>query len=138
MIEFRRDRTRVLMSMAQNVASLGTCSRLQVGALIVYRARVISTGYNGAPAKMPHCRHEGNEPCLDSVHAEANAIAFAARLGGAGTEGSTLIVTHAPCLECAKLIINAGIREVIYGQPYRRTEGLELLANAGVIVTQLN
>lgn len=125
----------VLMKTAEAVSELGTCNRLRVGAVITRGGRIISTGYNGAPSGMDHCHHEtSDEPCRISVHAEANAIAFAARLGGVGTNDATLFVTHAPCWECAKLIINSGIHRVVYQHPYRLTEGLELLENAGILV----
>ena len=130
-------RDEVLMNMAREVARLSTCNRLKVGAILTKDYRVISTGYNGTPSGMPHCSHSVGETggCKDAVHAEANSIAFAARLGGSGTMDSTLYVTHSPCMECAKLIINAGISRVVYGEEYRLVEGLELLRDAGIWVT---
>lgn len=128
--DFKRDR--VFMAMAEDLSTLGTCNRLQVGALLVKEGRIIATGYNGAPSHFPHCDHQNDEPCRISVHAEANVIAFAARLGGVGSEGATLYVTHSPCWECAKLIINAGIAKVIFIHAYRLTDGLELLNAAHI------
>lgn len=121
------------ISIVETVASRGTCSRLQVGAIIVRDGRVISSGYNGAPSKMEHCHHPpgDNTPCQISVHAEANAIAFAARYG-VSTEGCIMVTTHAPCAECAKLIINAGIIKVVFGRDYRSRDGIKLLDDAGV------
>lgn len=142
-----------LMSVATLTAQRGTCSRLRVGAVIAWDSRIISSGYNGAPAGLPHCNHTDEEvevqvfsepqscylnvhpyrSCTRSVHAEANAIAFAARRGS-GTEGAEMFVTHQPCLDCAKLIINSGISTVTFQLPYRLVEGVELLSEAGISV----
>lgn len=120
------------------IASLrSTCNRSQVGAAIVKEGRVISTGYNGAPSGLPHCGPECSldNPCTRTVHAEAGAISYAARVGIA-TEGATLYCTHEPCIDCAKLIINSGIIHVYYETPYRKKEGSELLRSAGVTVSR--
>lgn len=131
----RASRDEVMMDMAFIICGRGTCQRLQVGALISRDGRVLSIGYNGAPAGMDHCNHALNETegCTRAVHAEANAIVWAARKGIA-TEGAELFVTHMPCLNCARLIINAGISRVVYHLPYRLTEGVSLLREAGVKV----
>jgi len=127
----------MLMSQALIISTRGTCSRAQVGAIITREGRPISTGYNGAPAGLAHCEHGGEEKgCEVAVHAEMNAIAFAARFG-VGTENAALYCTHEPCANCAKLIINAGISEVYYLEPYRLHDGLHLLETAGVHVGQL-
>jgi len=135
--ENRISRDEMLMRIAMIVAMRGTCNRLQVGAVIALDGRIISTGYVGAPAGMPHCSPETcnvNQPCTRTMHAEANAIAWAARKG-LPTEGATLYATHSPCHDvCAKLIINAGIKRVVYGTEYRKTEGIELLRSVGIIV----
>ncbi len=115
----------------------GTCSRLRVGSILVMDRRIISTGYNGAPAGLPHCTHDDLEPCERAVHAEANVIAFAAK-SGVRTQGTVLYTTHAPCVPCSQLIINAGIVKVVYGETYRRTEGQELLEEAGIPVNQVD
>lgn len=115
----------------------GTCSRLQVGAILVRDRRIISTGYNGVPAGLPHCTHTDTEPCERAVHAEANVIAFAAKYG-VSTQGTVLYTTHTPCISCAQLIINAGITKVIYSEAYRRTEGQELLEEAGIPINQID
>lgn len=126
----------VLIQQAAQVSRLGTCNRLRVGAVIARGQRVLSSGYNGAPAHMPHCDHGPDESgCRATVHAEANAIVWAARQG-VQTDGSILYVTHTPCLECAKLIINAGIWRVVFLDDYRLTEGKELLNAAGIVVHQ--
>lgn len=132
----RSTREQMLLDMAFVAARRSTCSRAQVGAIISTGGRVISTGYNGAPAGLAHCEHSSDEPCRRAVHAEANAIAFAARHGVA-TQGAVLTCTHAPCLECARLIINAGISGVVFYYDYRVLEGVQLLSDAGVPVASL-
>lgn len=124
----------MLMDMARVVAQRGTCDRLQVGAVIARDGRVISSGYNGNIMGMDHCNHQEHPsiPCDSAVHAEANAILFAARYG-MSTEGAQLYTTHQPCLGCAKMIINAGINLVAYDHTYRDNSGLSLLlAHPGV------
>lgn len=137
------------MDVARVMASRSTCSRASVGAVIAQDTRVVATGYNGAPAGLPHCDHECDcgtpehidgycaslQPCAVAVHAEANAIAFAAK-HGVVTDRATLYVTLSPCLSCARLIINAGITDVVYGEQYRNVSGLDLLRSAGVRVSQ--
>ena len=123
-----------MMGIAEQLAERGTCDRLSVGALIARDSRIISTGYNGNVSGMVHCHHpEKSQPCTTAVHAEANAIVFAARHGVA-VEGTELFTTHLPCLACAKLIVNAGIRRVTFKNDYRLREGIELLIVAGVEV----
>lgn len=135
----RISRDEMMLSMAEYVAMRGSCSKLQVGAVIARDHRCISTGYNGAPAAVAHCVHTLDEDaritCERSVHAEANAIAYAARYG-VSTEGCTLYVTHQPCINCSKLIINSGIRRVVYRFPYRLREGIDLLREVGITVEQ--
>ena len=116
------------------VASLrSTCGRLKVGAVLARGDVIISKGRNGAPRGLPHCTCGPDAPCTASVHAEENAVAFAARERG-GVAGATLYATHAPCLGCAGQLINAGIVRVVYGDNYRLTDGLTLLLDAGVFV----
>jgi dCMP deaminase len=113
--------------MATVVGSRSTCNRRRVGALLVRDRRIISLGYNGNPSKMPHCDHHYEEEvCTTAVHAEANTIAFAAK-HGISTWGAILYSTDVPCLDCAKLIINAGIGRVIYFREYRNDHGKDLL-----------
>lgn len=146
---------RTLMDSALLWADRSTCSRNYVGTVIALEGRIIGTGYNGAPAGMPHCRHRCNcpptvpqasfqghagncsamKPCKESVHAEANAIAFCAKHGLA-TGGADLYTTLGPCYVCAQLIVNSGIKRVIYRQKYRDKSGLELLDRAGVVLAQ--
>ncbi len=136
----RVSRDEVLMRVATVISARGTCERLQVGAVISKDGRPISTGYVGAPSGLPHCiasqcQVGPDGGCIRTVHAEANAIAFAAR-HGTSTEGSELHSTHSPCLSCAKLIINAGIKRVVFENEYRDPSGLDLLIQAGVWVGQ--
>ena len=132
-----------LIDIAGIIGESGTCTRLQVGAILTMSRRIISTGYNGAPSGMDHCVHkpedrltlvEQDKGCLIAVHAEANVIAFAAKYG-VTTWYSVLYTTHSPCVTCARLLINARIKEVIYEHEYRDTRGLDELAKAGVKVT---
>lgn len=120
------------MLLAEQAAKRSTCSRLQVGAVIVQNNQVISTGYNGAPSGIVHCTHVDDTPCRISVHAEANALIFAGALSPCYLR--EMYVTHLPCYDCSKLIINAGIDRVMYRDTYRTTEGLELLVQGGVFV----
>lgn len=113
-----------------------TCLRLQVGAIIIREGRIISGGYNGAPSGMPHCSSAGcgpDKPCIRTVHAEANAIAFAAKYGIA-TEDCSMWISDSPCNECAKLIINAGITAVTFLRAYRDEAPVLLLHQAKVNV----
>lgn len=132
-----------MMVVAHAFAERGTCDRLQVGAVIHKRGRILATGYNGPPAGLSHCDHEHDPPavgeergCQRAVHAEANAIAFAAR-HGIGVDGCDLTVTHMPCMDCAKLIINSGLVSVVFEHPYRKTEGVDLLTRARIRVVNL-
>ena len=134
----RITRDEMLMEIARIVARRSTCNRAQVGAVVAQDGRIVSTGYAGAPSGLPHCSPETcntNAPCTRTVHAEAGAISYAAR-SGIRLEGATLYCTHCPCIDCAKLIINTGIKRVIYDQAYRKTEGLELLRTVGIVVEQ--
>lgn len=135
------------MAIAKQVATRATCDRLHVGAVLVSQDSVIlSTGYNGAPRGMPHCDEAGHEivegHCVRTVHAEANAIAQAARTG-ASVEGATLYTTASPCYDCFKLLINAGVKKVVYNEFYMsRYEAsakvLELAKEAGIEMRALN
>lgn len=129
----------MFLRIAKEISVQGTCPRAQVGAVIVRRRRIISTGYNGAPSHLPHCTDVGCEVeaggCTNSTHAEANAIAFAAKEGIA-TGFAELYCTHTPCIKCAQLIINSGIIRVYTGKAYRDMRGADLLKKAGVEVIQ--
>lgn len=119
------------MRIAEVVASMATCDRKHVGAVIVVNKTVVSTGFNGAPRGMPHCDdvgHElkemgGRQSCVRTVHGEANALVQAARTG-ARVEGGTLYTTASPCYDCLKLIINAGIVRVVCKEFYASRYGM--------------
>lgn len=120
-----------LMAVAHVWSTRSTCSRLRVGAVLARDGRQLAQGYNGAPAGLPHCVHVDDEPCTRAVHAEANVIAAAARYGVSVVD-ATLYITHAPCAGCAGLLINAGLAEVVYSEPYRSQAGLDALHEAGL------
>ena len=110
------------------------CKRRRVGALIVKDKMIISDGYNGTPSGFENvCEDENNVTKPYVLHAEANAITKIARSGN-NSDGATLYVTTSPCIECAKLIIQAGIRRVIYGEKYRIEDGINLLKRANIDV----
>ena len=113
------------------------CARRQVGALIVKDKMIISDGYNGTPTGVPNvCEDDNNVSLPDVLHAEANAITKIARSGN-NSDGATLYVTDSPCIECAKLIIQSGIRRVVYDREYRLIDGVNLLRQAGIEVLHL-
>ena len=122
------------MRMARIWAENSYCKRRRVGALIVKDKMIISDGYNGTPSGFENvCEDENNVTKPYVLHAEANAITKIARSGN-NSEGATLYVTTSPCIECAKLIIQAGIRRVIYGEKYRIEDGINLLKRANIDV----
>jgi dCMP deaminase len=120
------------------VATRATCSRKAVGALLVKNKLILATGYNGAPAGLRHCDHTDggdllNGHCARSTHAEQNAIVQAAR-HGISIEGATLDCTNNPCLNCTKLLINAGIARIVYEEAYPDPLAFELLEESGIAV----
>ncbi|MDQ1262198.1 MAG: dCMP deaminase [Euryarchaeota archaeon] len=134
------------MEIATVVGKRSTCLRNQVGALFVKNKRILSTGYNGAPAGLEHCDVVGcarenvesgtrHELCR-AVHAEQNAIIQAA-LHGISIEGATLYCTHQPCILCAKMMINARIAKVVYQQSYPDGTALDFLQQAGIQVVRV-
>lgn len=157
----RITRDSALLSVAHTFSMRSSCERLQVGAVFSLDGRILVTGYNGTPSGMEHCDHlctcafplgewqmnpasrenPSNHkeecpritPCILAVHAEANAISYAARKG-VSLEGSELHVTTSPCLACAMLIINAGVVRVVFQHDYRNSAGTELLVKAGIQV----
>ena len=113
------------------------CRPRQVGALIVNNRMIISDGYNGTPSGFENvCEDENGITKPYVLHAEANAITKVAKSGNS-SDGATLYVTDAPCLECSKLIIQAGIKRVVYHQDYRVNDGIELMQKVGIEVVQL-
>lgn len=124
--------------MARIWAENSYCKRRQVGALLVKDKTIISDGYNGTPSGFPNVCEDDNDTTFPYVlHAEANAIAKVAQSNNS-SDGATLYVTASPCIECAKLIIQAGIKRVVYSEKYRLTDGIDLLERAGVKVEFLN
>lgn len=122
------------MRMARIWAENSYCKRRQVGALLVKEKMIISDGYNGTPSGFENnCEDANNVSKPYVLHAEANAISKVARSSNS-SDGATLYVTASPCIECAKLIIQAGIKRVVYGEQYRLVDGLELLQRAGIEV----
>jgi len=135
------------MEIAAVVAKRSTCLRNQVGAVLVRDKRILSTGYNGAPAGLEHCDSVGcaregvesgtrHELCR-AVHAEQNAIIQAA-LHGIGIEGAILYCTHQPCILCAKMMINARISRVVYSESYPDGTALQFLKQAGIEVERMS
>ena len=126
------------LRMAQIWAENSYCKRRQVGAIVVKNNMIISDGYNGTPSGFENCCEDENNVTLPYVlHAEANAMTKLARSSN-NSEGATLYVTASPCIECAKLIIQAGIKRVVYGELYRLEDGINLLKKAGIEVEYLN
>jgi dCMP deaminase len=122
----RPTRDDIFMEMSRSLEKRSICKRNKVGAMILKDGRPISVGYNGPASGEEHCVGCEGEACTKSVHAEANAIAFAAK-NGMTTGGCTIYTTLAPCINCAKLIVQAGIVRVVYERDYRLKEGLEYL-----------
>ena len=126
------------MQMASIWASNSYCKRRQVGALLVKDRMIISDGYNGTPSGFENiCEDENGVTKPYVLHAEANAISKIAKSGNSA-DGATLYVTASPCMECAKLIIQSGIRRVVYRDEYRLTDGIDLLRRAGVEVEKID
>jgi dCMP deaminase len=131
------------MDLARMTARRATCPRKNVGAVITQDDRQIASGYNGAPAGLPHCTDvgcdmrdvHGKQSCVRTTHAEVNAIATAARMGSA-TKGATMYCTLSPCLACAKAIVAAGITRVVWADQYSDNDGIELLKEAGIALVR--
>lgn len=151
----RLTRDQMLMQHAVVAGKRGTCSRLRVGAVFSRDGRIITTGYNGTPAGLPHCNHNRctcdipqwgtthstscntQAPCTQAHHAERNGIDFAAK-HGLSLEGSELHVTHSPCIQCAGSLLNVGVVRVRYSLAYRLRGGVDLLLEAGIAVFDTN
>jgi dCMP deaminase len=134
------------MDTAERFAQLSSAKRLQVGAVVVKDQRIISIGYNGTPAGWTNeCEYEFVDPQTkvrsnvtkdEVIHAEANAIAKLARDGESGL-GTDLFCTHAPCIQCAKIVYGAGVKKVYYRHTYRDTKGLDFLEKCGVEIKKV-
>ena len=133
-------RTRVswddyFMNIARTVATRATCDRKFVGAVVVRDRIILATGYNGSIRGLPHCDEEGHlmedGHCVRTVHAEANAIVQAAR-SGVRIDGADVYVTASPCWGCFRLIANAGIRRIVFGEFYRDPRAFEVASRLGI------
>ena len=125
------------LQMARVWAQNSYCQRRQVGALVVKQGMIISDGYNGTPSGFENvCEDENGITKPYVLHAEANAITKLARSSN-NSDGATIYITASPCIECAKLIIQAGIKRVVYGEQYRLTDGIDLLKRASIEVEYL-
>ena len=130
----RYDRT--YLNMAKEWAKLSHCTRKQVGALIVKNGMIISDGYNGTAAGQENaCELDNGETKWDVIHGEANAILKCARHGHS-CEGGTLYQTHSPCRDCSKLILQSGIKKLVYVEEYKDITGLEFLREAGIEIVK--
>ena len=130
------------MAQSHLLSLRSTCSRLSVGATIVKDKRIIAGGYNGSIKGDEHCIDVGCKVveghCVRTIHAEINAILQCSKFG-VGTEGASIYVTHFPCLNCTKSIIQAGIKEICYANDYRNNDyAKELLEKSGIIVRKVN
>lgn len=125
------------LRMAKIWAENSYCKRRQVGALVVKNQMIISDGFNGTPSGFENVCEENDVTKPYVLHAEANAITKLARSHNS-SDNATLYVTASPCLECSKLIIQSGIKRVIYGEQYRLCDGIELLKRAGIEVVQMD
>lgn len=137
------------LMITRQVAERSTCTRAKVGAVIVRDRSILATGYNGAPAGMPHCTDVGclvyrsqtpdgevEENCFRTIHAEMNAIAQAARNGSAIRDAAAYI-THSPCFHCLKTLVNTGIRTVFFEKPYKLHTVAEIVRLADVRLEQV-
>ena len=137
------------LNITRQVAERSTCLRAKVGAVIVRDRSILATGYNGAPAGMPHCTDVGcliyrsqtpdggtEENCYRTIHAEINAIAQAARNGSAIRDGA-IYITHSPCIHCLKTLVNTGIKTIYYERPYKLQSLEEIIRNTEVLLVQV-
>ena len=128
------------MNIARQAATRSTCDRKSVGAVIVRDKTILSTGYNGSIRGMPHCDEVGhdleNGHCVATIHAEANAIIQAAR-NGVNISGAEIYTTASPCWNCFKLIANAGIRRIYYGEFYRDEKSVRIAKQIGIELIDL-
>jgi len=138
------------MSVAHLISRRATCTRGHIGAVIVKDHSILSTGYNGAPAGLPHCNDSNcriyrsthpdgtvEENCVNTIHAEINAIAQAAKHGVA-IKDSEIYITASPCIHCLKVLINVGIKTIYYDKPYKIENIDELLRLSGIRLVQVN
>ena len=124
------------MDVAKRFAELSHCERLKVGAIVVKDDRIISIGYNGMPTGWDNCCEENGKTKSEVLHAEANALTKLAKSNESG-EGAVMFCTHAPCIDCAKLIAQTGITHLYWHEDYRSKDGLIFLTKSGVLLKQV-
>ncbi|TXC85148.1 deoxycytidylate deaminase [Luteibaculum oceani] len=128
---------RAYLKMAQEWGQLSHCNRKKVGALLVKEGMIISDGFNGTPSGFPNdCEDENYETHWYVLHAEANAITKVAKSGNSAKH-ATLYITLSPCKECSKLILQAGIKRVVFRTKYKDSSGLDFLEEAGILIKQI-
>ena len=128
---------RAYLRLAASWAKLSHCNRKQVGAIIVKDAIIISDGYNGTPAGFDNCcENEIGETHWFVLHAEANAILKVAKSTN-NCKDATLYLTHSPCKDCSKLVLQSGIKRLVYQEAYKDTSGIDFLKSAGLNVEQI-
>lgn len=137
----RPDWDSYFIKIANAVSERSTCDRAQVGCVLVIEKRILTTGFNGSPTGQPHCDEVGHlmveGHCVRTIHAETNAIIQAA-LHGVSTKGATCYVTHFPCMNCAKVLVNAGITRLVYNVSYRIDPiSVQFLEGASVEICEL-
>lgn len=129
------------MNIAREVATRSTCDRKFVGAVVVRQKNILATGYNGSIAGLPHCDEAGHlmedGHCVRTVHAEANAIVQAAK-NGTSIEGAGIYVTASPCWPCFRLIANAGMRRIVFGELYRDARIYDFARELGIELVDLS
>jgi dCMP deaminase len=138
------------LTITRQVAERSTCNRAKVGAVIVRDKNILASGYNGAPAGLPHCTEvgcliyqsktptgESEENCYRTIHAEINAIAQAAK-NGVGIRDADIYVTHTPCIHCLKVLINTGIKRIFYEKEYKLHTVSELLSSTDVTLQKVD
>ena len=137
----RPDWDNYFMEITLAVSERSTCTRAHVGAILVKDRRILTTGYNGAPKGLPHCLDEGCEivdgHCVRALHAEQNAILQGAQYG-VPLEGATCYTTHQPCVTCAKMLINAGIKRVVYAGRYPDELAMKYMRDAGLSIERMD
>jgi len=139
-IEHKPNWDEYFMAIARIIATRSNCDRLHTGSVLVKDKRITATGYNGAPPGLPTCDEVGHlmedGHCVRTVHAEHNVLLQVARLQGSSTEGATLYTLYSPCIHCAKYIIAAGVKRIVYGKVYRNSNVIQYLKSAGIDVDE--
>lgn len=134
-METSKKRDNMYMDVAFTISKYSKCKRKQVGCIIVKDESIISIGYNGTPSGFDNCCEENNVTKKIVLHAESNAISKCSK-STISSKGATMYLTLSPCYDCAKLIIQSGIKRVVYSETYRETDSLDLLKQANILLTQ--